>query len=213
VPIVVQLTKHWDDEAMPTHDQIDPSPRRCTAHSSRTGKPCKLPPITGSNVCRSHGGAAPQVKAKARQRLEDAADRMARELLKMAVDENVSDAVKLAAIRDALDRAGLSARTAVSVEVGRRPFEQIFDQMYSGSRAESRRRRGMPDDQLDESQPHALIGGGADSIVDAEVIEPGADCTETSPKSKAERSSGVGRRAYTIRDFDTSEVGSCRDVP
>jgi hypothetical protein len=33
-------------------------------------------------------------------------------------DDNVADSVKLAAIRDALDRAGLAARTAVEVEVG-----------------------------------------------------------------------------------------------
>lgn len=35
--------------------------------------------------------------------------------------QNVSDAVKLAAIRDALDRAGLSARTAVSVAIAPQP--------------------------------------------------------------------------------------------
>ncbi len=64
---------------------------------------------------------------------------MARELLKMAVDENVSDAVKLAAIRDALDRAGLSAKTAVSVEIAPKPWEVIFDDITGGSRAESRR--------------------------------------------------------------------------
>ena len=86
------------------------------AHSSRTGEACKLPPLKGSNVCRSHGGAAPQVKRKARQRIEEAADRMACELLKMATDDNVADSVKLAAIRDALDRAGLAAKNAVEVE-------------------------------------------------------------------------------------------------
>ena len=66
---------------MPTHDRTEC--RRCKGHSSRTGEPCKLPPLRGMQVCRSHGGAAPQVKAKARQRIEAAADRMARELLRM----------------------------------------------------------------------------------------------------------------------------------
>ncbi len=94
-------------------------------------------------MCDFHGAKAPQVKRKARQRIEEAADRMARELLKMATDDNVADSVKLAAIRDALDRAGLAARTAVSVEVGPpKPYEAIFDSIEAGSRAEYRRSIG-----------------------------------------------------------------------
>ncbi len=76
-----------------------------------------------------------QVKRKAKQRLEEAADRMARELLKMALNENVSDSVKLAAIKDALDRAGLNAKTEIEIGVSTKPFEMIFEHIESGSRA------------------------------------------------------------------------------
>jgi len=147
----------------------------------------------------------PAVKAKARQRLDAAADRMAHELLKMAVDENVSDAVKLAAIRDALDRAGLSACTAVSLEVGLRPFEQVFDAVPGGSRAESRR-RGIPDDDefnaIETINPLALVrGNDCDPILDTELLELGPDRTDL-PSSKAKRSSRAGRRTYATRDLE-----------
>ena len=44
---------------------------KCTAKSSRTGRPCQKPPIKGATVCRVHGGAAPQVKRAAERRLDE----------------------------------------------------------------------------------------------------------------------------------------------
>jgi hypothetical protein len=128
---------------------------------------------------------------------------MARELLKMAVDDNVADAVKLAAIRDALDRAGLSAKTAVSVEVGRRPYEVIFDDIASGSRAKARAHRGVPDDELNGWPKPALVGGGdATSNVDAELVEPERDSIDVRPTSNTVRSGHGGRKTYTFSDFE-----------
>ncbi len=43
--------------------------RRCTA-TARSGNRCKKAAIIGAKVCRAHGGAAPQVKAKAKKRVE-----------------------------------------------------------------------------------------------------------------------------------------------
>ena len=108
--------------------------RQCTAHK-RNGDRCKNAAIRGGNVCGYHGGNAPAVKAKARLRLEMASDRLARELLNMTTDPNVADAVRLAAIKDALDRSGLAAKNAVSVEVGiSKPFERVFDSIVAGPR-------------------------------------------------------------------------------
>src|SRR4029077_15388778 len=90
--------------------------RQCTAHK-RNGDRCKNAAIRGGNVCGYHGGNAPAVKAKARLRLEMASDQLARRLLDMTSDPNVADPVKLAAIRDALDRSGIQAKNAVTVEV------------------------------------------------------------------------------------------------
>lgn len=130
----------WSDGRRP-----DPN-RVCTARKTN-GEPCTRIAIAGGNVCPAHGGLAPHIQAKARARLQSASDRMAKELLKIAVSDDAPDGVKLAAIKDALDRAGLSAKTAVEVQVGpSKPFEEILTAMMTGgSRAESRARRGLAD--------------------------------------------------------------------
>ena len=66
--------------------------RRCTAKSSRSQQRCKRPAILGGTVCQTHGGAAPQVKRKARERLEDLIDpdRALREAAQLAYS-NIQD--------------------------------------------------------------------------------------------------------------------------
>lgn len=55
-------------------DPIEPSDpidarSRCVA-TNRRGTRCGKSPIPGGTVCRMHGGAAPQVRAKAQERLK-----------------------------------------------------------------------------------------------------------------------------------------------
>ena len=46
--------------------------RQCTAHT-RNGERCKNAAIRGGTVCGYHGGGAPAVKRKARQRIDSTA--------------------------------------------------------------------------------------------------------------------------------------------
>jgi hypothetical protein len=64
---------------------------------------------------RVHGASAPQVKAAAKRRLDAAADVLVQRLLGFALDGDTPDNIALAAIRDALDRAGLVAPKTLDV--------------------------------------------------------------------------------------------------
>jgi hypothetical protein len=132
----------------------------------------------GANVCRVHGGSAPQVKAAAQRRLQNAADALTARLLGFALDQGVPDAIALQAVRDALDRAGLSPKHAVDVEVSLKPYESILEglgRIQSGSRAEHRRAIGRAQN---ESQPAlaespALPCADSDAPIDAEIVTDG----------------------------------------
>lgn len=157
------LSRRRPKEPVLWKDGRTPNPLSICTAKRTNGEPCRKTAIRGSAgpVCATHGGSAPQVKRNARIRIERAADRMAEELLGIAADVSMPPAVRLGAIRDALDRGGVSAKTSVEVEVGPTPaWREVFDAaMGGGSRAESRARRGIADD--------------GNAVLDAEVV--GAD--------------------------------------
>jgi hypothetical protein len=152
----------------------NPNKPRCRAHR-KNGNQCLRPPIRGATVCFRHGGAASQVKSAARARLENAADRMARELLQMA-DSAESEAVKLNAIRDALDRAGLGAKSEVTVEL--RPWERLLQDVtgvgWGMTRADHRAHQGALVVNVDDQpQPQPAIGDGPTHDDDDEPTHDG----------------------------------------
>lgn len=87
----------------------------CTA-TRRDGQPCTNFARLGATVCRMHGGAAPQVVRAAQVRLLMASDRLMAQLLMIAEDKSEPTPVRLAAIRDALDRAGLGSKQQIEIE-------------------------------------------------------------------------------------------------
>lgn len=89
--------------------------RRCHARTS-AGNPCRKFAIRGATVCGTHGGSAPQVKAKAQQRLLEAADPAAAMLVHLALNGE-NETVRLNAARDILDRAGLSPKQLIEATV------------------------------------------------------------------------------------------------
>lgn len=154
-----------------------PEPAKCSART-QNGDPCKNSPIAGSTVCRMHGGAAGQVKRKAQERLEKGVLPLLGRLYKLATDESVPAAVRLAAIRDWLDRAGINSKIEIEVDM---PWKDVI----AGIVAE------VDEDQLMSAQnylhrqspppPREL-----EEYVDAEVVED-------DPYARAEAASYAGR--------------------
>lgn len=87
-------------------------PMRCTATSRQRGERCRQRPIPGGAVCVYHGGKAPQVQAKAEERLRALAEGPAIARL-AALIESGNEAVALGAVKDVLDRAGFAAKQRI----------------------------------------------------------------------------------------------------
>ena len=103
---------------------------KCTAKSSRTGKPCQKPPIKGATVCRVHGGAAPQVKRAAERRLE----------------ELRPDAIRYydwLLNQEEYPSAGLGAANAVMDRVDGRPTERIELSTNVGAKLDAARQAAL----------------------------------------------------------------------
>ena len=94
-----------------------PPRRQCRATSKQSGLRCKKPPIPGAVVCNTHGGKAPQVQKKARERLLEAADAAAAKLAELVSSDD--EAVALRAATALLDRSGHGPTTEqVNVDGG-----------------------------------------------------------------------------------------------
>jgi hypothetical protein len=69
----------------------------------------------------------------------------------MATDAAIPESVRLAVIRDALDRGGLGAKQAMEVEITAKPYELVFNAIESGgSRAEFRGEPGTVAESIAE---------------------------------------------------------------
>jgi hypothetical protein len=170
---------------MPTYKRADlgrllPAVK-CTARK-RNGEPCRAMAARGATVCRVHGGSAPQVKAAAKRRLEQALDAAAQRLLGFAFDEDVRDVIALAAVNGILDRGGLTAKQALEIGVDPAPWEEVLSNLAGIariSREESRARRGLPAPETPELPP-------AMEIVDAELVDPAQKPDITAANSPAD---------------------------
>jgi hypothetical protein len=102
-------------------------PTRCTAHSKRTGDPCGNWAIRGGTVCRKHGGAVKATKEAAARRILAAADPAAALLVSQMYDKGLDASVRQRAALALLDRAGLNAKSELTVEL--KPYEAIIERI------------------------------------------------------------------------------------
>lgn len=112
---------------------------RCTANASTTGERCKRWSIRGTTVCAKHGGQLPTVQEHsnavveaARMNLmgmaEDAVD-----VLRELIQPGTSEAVRLKAAENILNRTGIKEALDINVEVTNKvsPSEAIFESLQT----------------------------------------------------------------------------------
>lgn len=134
---------------------------RCTANASTTGERCKRWSLRGTNVCVKHGAQLPSVREhseavveSARMRLMGMADQ-AVDGLEDLIAVGTAPQIRLAAIKEVLDRSGLKGGPDLSVEISH--TVSYKDEIAERLRSIKERK--------------ALLEKAEEEIVDAEVLD------------------------------------------
>jgi hypothetical protein len=172
--------------------QLPPTVIRCNA-TRPNGSRCKREAEDGGVVCDQHGGAAPQVRRRAAERLIMTADQAAQMLVRMMEDTEVPFGVRAKIAQDLLDRAGLVATQVHQiVPTTEDPIMRFFEGAFSDLS------NWVSNPQLD---PTPAIESYATSsryrhdvepegIVEAEIVEPEGEPADDTPPRIAEMIKG-----------------------
>ncbi len=168
--------------------QLPPTVIRCNA-TRPNGSRCKREAEDGAVVCDQHGGAAPQVRRRAAERLIMTADQAAQMLVRMMEDTEVPFGVRAKIAQDLLDRAGLASTQAIKIVPAE---DDAVMRFFSGLLDD-------PSALVSTSQPDptpAIESYAAGSryrhdaepeeIVEAEIVEPEGEPADDTPPRIAE---------------------------
>jgi hypothetical protein len=158
---------------------------RCNATRPNGGR-CKREAEDGAVVCDQHGGAAPQVRRRAAERLIMTADQAAQSLVKMMEDTEVPFGVRAKIAQDLLDRAGLIATQVHQIIPTREnPIMRFFEEAFSDP---NNWESNPPPDPMPAIESHADSNldhpdAGPEEISAAEIVEPeGEPANDTPPR-------------------------------
>jgi hypothetical protein len=179
--------------------------RRCTAHSSSTGKPCGLSPAQGATVCHKHGGSAPQVKAKAAERAAE--QEFEREMERVLARLDIAPVDNPLAVLAQLAGQAIAFKDALAERVNRlssiryqdaRGAEQLRSEVALFERALDRCERFVTsmarlkiDDRLarvEEAQVEALLA----------ALDAGLTAVDVDPGRRAEAKAAAARHLRSV---------------
>jgi hypothetical protein len=130
-------------------------------------------------VCDQHGGAAPQVRRRAAERLIMTADQAAQMLVRMMEDTEVPFGVRAKIAQDLLDRAGLASTQAIKIVPAEDdPVIRFFEDAFSDPNnwEQNPPQPAIEERVIDRSDPDA-------ELVEAEIVKPeGEPANDTPPR-------------------------------
>jgi hypothetical protein len=148
-----------------------PGVRRCLAQL-RTGTQCRTEAIQGSTVCGKHGGLAPQVQKRAKERVAIVADAITQQMYAWFHDETIPIHLRLKIGQDFLDRGGIDK--SMTLQIGVDPVEQLLRDLLGSD-------DGLEPERIEPEATFELEDRDGDYI-DADVIDTEYNAGEPMPE-------------------------------